>query len=836
MNRKLSLTATLLVFPLFFTTLFAGAAQNDSIDAPVDIEQVLLFDDFNNAGLNSAVWGLNGGQYQISNSILTISSSNFSAILEAKQGYSNREHVLEIRVKVDSKTGIDSEWGMWPWGNTEMGPSFSYADGVLTACSAYSAYFPHYDCATISSFDATEWHLYTIAMQDTNARLYIDGNLVHTGTTYDCDAYFAGECHIMASIRPTSTSARSIDIDYIRYSIGTVGPLACYTLTTGVSPAGGGSIQASPAPNCTGNKYTAGTQVSLTANPATGYGFANWSGALAGSQNPALLTMNSDKTVTANFSQQCYTLTTNVTPAGSGSVLVSPGPNCADGKYTAGTNVELKGLPYVDFQFYRWTGDISGSVNPITVALNGNKSVTAEFVTTGDPYFLQQWGLEKIDIIPAWAITQGSEDVIIAVIDTGVEYFHVDLGNGKTLTENDKDFINNDDDARDDNGHGTHVAGIVAAHAANGFGIAGVCPLCRILPVKALDAGGSGSYSAVAQAIQYAADEGAAVINLSLGGEACTNELAEAVNYAYDRGVVLIAAAGNACAVKVALGLESFDVNYPAQFGRVISVGATDQNDNRADFSSYGPALDLSAPGEDILSTYLNESYKELDGTSMAAPHVAGVAGLLLAHDGSYSPAQVQSILERSAIDIGVPGRDDKTGWGRLDAARALTTPPVPVTSAPPAVCPAPRNDEIPRTEDLDLLDLYTRIRDEVFSTSYAGQNFTGLYYEYGPTLAAILLTQPDLLGRTTDFLRNAEEEFGSLLPDSTETITLSQELYNEADALVQDLANAGDEAFRNTILAVWEDLDLDSFIGEETTLIWEEIQQIELYLPIINR
>ena len=457
-----------------------------------------------------------------------------------------------------------------------------------------------------------------------------------------------------------------------------------------------------------------------------------------------------------------------------------------------------------------------------------------------DPLLSQQWWLSKVKAQMGWAQTPGSSEVVIAVIDSGVDYTHVDLGGGKSLTDKDKDYVNNDDDAQDDNGHGTHVAGIAAAKMNNGQGIAGICPNCRILPVKTQGAGGQGSFGDVSAAIRYSADAGASVINMSLGAQVCTAELAEAVNYAYDKGVVMVAAAGNACPVRVALGVESFDVNYPARFGRVIAVGATTPSDQRANFSSFGPELDIAAPGTSILSTYPNNGYKRLDGTSMASPIVAGASGLLLSKDSSLTPAQVQQILETSADDIAGTGWDETTGWGRLNLQSALQTSVGSIPAAPPVVCTAVTTQNAPRTPEDDLITLYQNLRDEVLLQSELGQIYVRDFYHHTPEMGAILFTNSDLRDRSAQFLRNASDEFGSLLPNSVDDVTLSDELYQEADGLIRDLAAQSSNELGSRLLTVWDDLALDSHIGQPATQIWEEVQEAQaekkVYLPILLR
>ncbi|MEX2143290.1 MAG: S8 family serine peptidase, partial [Anaerolineales bacterium] len=273
------------------------------------------------------------------------------------------------------------------------------------------------------------------------------------------------------------------------------------------------------------------------------------------------------------------------------------------------------------------------------VEYNYTVTITAPY-TPNDPQLSKQWGLSNnknrdINAPEAWGIERGKPHVLIAVVDTGVLYTHPDLQGSRMRTDIDKDFFNNDNDAIDDQGHGTHVAGIIAASGNNGLGITGVCMNCSILPIKVLGSDGSGSVDGVANGIIYAAKRGADVINLSLGMShscGCSKTLAKALNYAFERGSLIIAAAGN----DYVSGLA-----YPASSSRVMAIGASNKNDKRANFSSYGPGLDILAPGQSILSTYKSNDYKLLDGTSMAAPHAAGVAGLILSKRPNLKNTQV---------------------------------------------------------------------------------------------------------------------------------------------------------------------------------------------------
>ena len=305
-----------------------------------------------------------------------------------------------------------------------------------------------------------------------------------------------------------------------------------------------------------------------------------------------------------------------------------------------------------------------------------------------------QWSLAQVGLPEAWNVTTGSPGIIIAVVDSGLYLGHPDLA-GKVWANSGEISGNQiDDDANgkvddvhgwhfyqqwtpggyipagnanvtDDFGHGTHVAGITAAATNNGIGIAGISWGARVMPVKVLDQYGNGWYSDIADGIVYAADNGAEIINLSLGGAAISQTLCEAAAYAHQKGALLVAAAGNAGAA----------VYYPAACEGVLAVAATDQADQWASFSNYGPEVDLAAPGVDIYSTWRRldgYGYFAKSGTSMAAPHVSGVAALVWSRWPEWDNVAVSSQITETAVDVDARGWDPYTGWGRLDAAAAL--------------------------------------------------------------------------------------------------------------------------------------------------------------------
>ncbi|SEM99016.1 S8 family peptidase [Lihuaxuella thermophila] len=277
--------------------------------------------------------------------------------------------------------------------------------------------------------------------------------------------------------------------------------------------------------------------------------------------------------------------------------------------------------------------------------------------TPNDPAFSSsQWGPQKIQAPQAWDVTRSSSSVKIAIVDTGVQANHPDL-NGKVI--NGWDFVYDDSVPNDANGHGTHCAGIAAATTNNGTGIAGMAPNARILAVRVLDANGSGTLDDVANGIIYAADQGAQVISLSLGGSAGTTTLQNAVNYAWNRGAVVVAAAGNS---------NTSAPSYPAYYSNAIAVASTTSSDTKSSFSNYGSWVDVAAPGSSIYSTYITSTYASLSGTSMATPHVAGLAGLLAAQGRSNS--QIRAAIQNTADRISGTG----TYWtyGRVNAYRAV--------------------------------------------------------------------------------------------------------------------------------------------------------------------
>jgi len=291
-----------------------------------------------------------------------------------------------------------------------------------------------------------------------------------------------------------------------------------------------------------------------------------------------------------------------------------------------------------------------------------------------DPSYVSQWHLPRIQSPQAWGVTTGAASVVVAVIDSGIYGAHPDL-TPKLLPG--WSFVHGSADTSDVLGHGTAVAGTVAAASNNHIGVAGVNWASQILPLVVVDEKDNATYSNIAAAIQYAADHRARVINISLGGPNDSPALENAVNYAWAKGAVVIAAAMNE---------GSAAPYYPAACGHAIAVAATDANDHLATFSNYGNWITLAAPGTDILTTTSGGGYSYWNGTSFAAPVVAGVAALCLAINPALSSSALAAILGESADDL---GNRNYFGRGRVNAFQAVTAareslPPTARRASPP--------------------------------------------------------------------------------------------------------------------------------------------------------
>jgi len=279
-----------------------------------------------------------------------------------------------------------------------------------------------------------------------------------------------------------------------------------------------------------------------------------------------------------------------------------------------------------------------------------------------DPLLTQQWGIFAIGADRAWATTTGL-GVIVAVIDSGSGP-HPDLAENLLTGHSFNGSVESQDGTDIDvSGHGSHVAGIIAAAANNGIGGSGVAPRAKILPIQVLDQAGQGDARDVAAGVRYAADNGAKVINLSLGGTTESPSLTQAIQYANDKGVLVVAAAGN--------GGVLDRPKWPASLDLTLAVTAVDQSNSATPFDQRGDYIDIAAPGSNIVSTAKGD-YVSLSGTSMAAGFAAGAAALLFAAEPRITNIQVRDILLRTATDIGEPGRDLTFGVGLINIVAAL--------------------------------------------------------------------------------------------------------------------------------------------------------------------
>ncbi len=293
--------------------------------------------------------------------------------------------------------------------------------------------------------------------------------------------------------------------------------------------------------------------------------------------------------------------------------------------------------------------------NPAIESVDYNYVYTGSY-TPRDPKYRFQWGFQKTGFEKAWNRSRGG-GVRVAIVDSGAAIGHADLRR-KVVAK--YDFVNRNRTVEDLNGHGTHVSGIVAARAGNGKGIVGGCPNCKLIIAKAMDKNLSGYNSNISDAIVYSAKKGARVINLSLGSRQGSTAIRKAINYAMRRGALVVAAGGN-------YG-DNVPV-YPAAYRGVIGVSHTDRYDRRVFDASYGGWVDIAAPGYDILST-VPGGYRYMNGSSMAAPHVSALAGLVF--NQVRSPKTVRRRILLTAQDLGPRGRDPYYGRGRIRADRAV--------------------------------------------------------------------------------------------------------------------------------------------------------------------
>jgi hypothetical protein len=489
-----------------------------------------------------------------------------------------------------------------------------------------------------------------------------------------------------------------------------------------------------------------------------------------------------------------------------------------------------------------------------------------------DTDFSKQWALNNtgqtggtvdadIDAPEAWNIQKGQASVLIAIVDTGVDYNHPELYGGRVRTDIDKDFINNDDDAMDDHGHGTFCSGIAAANTNNTRGIAGVCPGCQILPVKVLDSEGSGTAESVSKGIQYAAQANAKIISMSLGYASecgCSQTVARVINYAFEKGSLLVAASGNDSTKNM--------MSYPASSPRVLSVGASDYKDVETDFSNRSPKLDIMAPGKDIYSLDKDGRYRTASGTSAAAPHVSGAAGLVWSARPHLSNTQAWWVLYQTADNVRVWGtastdfpqpatsenreylppmtrvfvpttNKSRITFGRLNAYKALRITYISQVTALEDTCsqepdcPPGCGAEITLAGDessrIDL-SLLRKFRDDVLRKTSPGEAWIDLYQRHRLESALILVRDQPFRLQTQQALVGWLPLFEALVspdkfPPGTAIITARHVQYLES--VMEGLTNRGSPQLASDLAQVQVDLQAKRFIGWDIRQAWAEFK-----------
>ncbi|WP_134703711.1 S8 family serine peptidase [Ammoniphilus sp. YIM 78166] len=286
-------------------------------------------------------------------------------------------------------------------------------------------------------------------------------------------------------------------------------------------------------------------------------------------------------------------------------------------------------------------------------------------ILPNDPYLSSQWAVNALSLPKAWDITTGSNNVTVAVIDSGINRYHPDFQ--YTRIANGWDLIFDEPVDWDSRGHGTSVTGVIAASTNNSLGISGVNWNVTIVPFRVVYSSGAIYTSDVVQAIYYAADVGCKIINLSLGGSTYSNSENSAIQYAISKGSIVVASAGND---------GNSTLKYPASYPNVVSVASINRYNNRSSFSNFNSYVDVSAPGESILTTskdYYYNPYVFVDGTSFSAPYVSGIAALVAAKVPNITPEKFYNALTATSTDLGSPGRDNYYGYGLVNAEKLLT-------------------------------------------------------------------------------------------------------------------------------------------------------------------
>lgn len=404
---------------------------------------------------------------------------------------------------------------------------------------------------------------------------------------------------------------------------------------------------------------------------------------------------------------------------------------------------------------------LSDALLNILQTTSGIESVSSELkvralFTPNDPDLGQQWGLDTINAYQAWDITRGNHSVVVGELDTGIDWNHPDLAaniwndsggyHGYNFVANNRLPMDDNINSYDEAGrwqadtytyHGTHVAGVIGAVINNNLGVAGIAQ-ARLMAVKVMNDSGEGTDAWVASGLRWAVDNGADIITMSLGVDGMSLVLSSAVNYASSHGVVMVAASGNSGASII---------SYPAAYPPVIAVGAVDETSRRASFSDWGTGLDLMAPGMAIYSTQGGGGYHSLSGTSTAAPFVAGVCALMLTMNPALTPVELGQVLNSTATDISLTGYDTTTGWGVVNAFKAveqISGPTVTITKHPSY---APPNSTFSITWMVSggspgtISDTYLAWGETISSLDHRSQSFTGTTWEEFTVNSIVALT-----------------------------------------------------------------------------------------------
>ncbi|RRJ30549.1 S8 family peptidase [Halocatena pleomorpha] len=326
--------------------------------------------------------------------------------------------------------------------------------------------------------------------------------------------------------------------------------------------------------------------------------------------------------------------------------------------------VELPGDEEITTQTHQALSEAISDSGPVKY-VEKNETYHAQFLPN-DPRYEDQYAAEAVSAPTAWEETLGSSDVTIALVDQGVQYDHPDLEPNMASSPG-RDFVDGDNDPYPEDPsnepHGTHVAGIAGANTDNDQGVSGISD-STLLSARVLNQGGWGSVSDIADGIEWAVDQGADIINLSLGGGGRSQTMQNAVTYASSNGAFVVVAAGNS---------GSGETTYPAAYDECVAVSALDPDESLASYSNYGDAIELTAPGTNVVSTWTEDGYNSASGTSMATPVVSGVAALTLAQY-DLTNEELRTHLRNTAVDTGLP--ETKQGVGRVDAGAAITTQP----------------------------------------------------------------------------------------------------------------------------------------------------------------